>query len=93
MEAAGGKAVDWNRWQVSYGDFLAIPGNNTNVNPAPLTSGMPFRTLEFAPARFLSTMNKLTGAGFYSSIKGPLPFAFAPVPKEVYHILEIRKAP
>jgi len=93
MEAAGGKAVDWKRWPVSYGDFLVTPGNNTNINPAPLNSGMPFQTLEFAPARFLSTMNEDTGAGFYSSIWGPLPFAFGPVPKEVYHIQEIRNTP
>jgi 4-amino-4-deoxy-L-arabinose transferase-like glycosyltransferase len=95
MEAAGGKAVDWNRWRVSYsyGDFLATPGNNTAVNPTPLESGIPFRTLEFAPAPFLSTMNRNTGAGFYSSIWGPLPFVFGPVSMEAYYVQEIRKAP
>jgi 4-amino-4-deoxy-L-arabinose transferase-like glycosyltransferase len=91
MEAAGARALDRDRGQISYGDFLAIPGNNTNVNPAPQKSGLPFRTLEFAPARFLSTMNDRTRAGFYSSVKGPLPFVFSPVPMEVYYILEIRK--
>jgi hypothetical protein len=31
------------------------------------------------------------GAGFYSSIRGQLPYAFAPVPDETYELVPLRE--
>jgi hypothetical protein len=36
------------------------------------------------PCPWLSTMQKQMGAGFYSDVWGPLPFAFGFVPPEQY---------
>jgi len=35
---------------------------------------------------WLSVMNGATGAGFYSSLFGPLPFTFGSVPEEIYDV-------
>jgi 4-amino-4-deoxy-L-arabinose transferase-like glycosyltransferase len=89
IEKLGGKAFDVNNPSMSSGDIMVIPGNNTNIYPQFPKAGMPIKVLQFPPARFVSTMNSTGGAGFYSQIWGPLPFAFGRVPDESYYILGI----
>jgi 4-amino-4-deoxy-L-arabinose transferase-like glycosyltransferase len=67
--------------------IMAAPGNNTNVSPNILKSGFQLPILEFAPASFLTSMNKELGAGFYSSSKGALPYVLGRVPSEKYAIV------
>jgi hypothetical protein len=46
-------------------------------------------TIELRMRSWLTTMNRTCGAGYYSAVWGPLPFAFGPVPAERYQILRM----
>jgi hypothetical protein len=72
------------------GDLLANPVNNTNVE-APRSSQVgSVQSLSVEGPRWLTTMSREVGAGFYASVWGPLPFAFARVPPEVVTLYHLR---
>jgi hypothetical protein len=85
MEAYGGRALDIKDSKPLTGDIIVLPMNNSNVVPLPEDRTFPLTVFEFIPCRWLSTMNLLSGTGFYCSW-GPLPFAFGRVPAEEYHV-------
>jgi 4-amino-4-deoxy-L-arabinose transferase-like glycosyltransferase len=93
MEKHGGKAFDVNRSSIRPGDLMVIPGNNANIYPRFLKTGTPVQVLKFTPARFLSTISSEAGAGFYSQIWGPLPFAAGRIADETYHVLGFGRGP
>jgi 4-amino-4-deoxy-L-arabinose transferase-like glycosyltransferase len=74
----GGRAEDLRHPALGDGDVLAVPLNNTNLDP-PSVPRVGFRV---DGPRFLTDMNFFVGAGFYSSADGPLPFVFGHVPPE-----------
>ena len=86
MELAGGKAVDMGRSYLVGGDVVIIPLNATNLYPFSPTVTTKIDNLQFTASRWVSTMDHPLGAGFYSDIWGPLPFAFGPVDPEDYYI-------
>lgn len=58
------------------GDLLIIPSNNADVLPLPRPAVLRSEiTCSIMP--FVSTFASETGAGFYSSVRGPVPWAFA----------------
>jgi hypothetical protein len=83
MEAAGARAADARCGLVKPGDFVAVPARNpTFISMDPATLAPLGQCAAYGP-RWLATMNDATGAGFYASFWGPLPFAFGRVPPEV----------
>jgi hypothetical protein len=89
MMEQGDRPLDVQRPGVQTGDFLAIPIYNTeSVFP-----GGPGTELDTPGPLFLTDMNKATGGGFYSSIFGPLPFAFAVAPPERVMVWPVKMAP
>ena len=89
LELYGGRALDEDECGVSRGDIVIIPSNDTNTNIFRVPEKM-FSLVEVyktTPARWVSTLNASTGAGFYSSDFGPLPFVFGPVPDTEYIIV------
>lgn len=78
MEEAGAVAVDLNDQHLRPGDRLVLPmpGNNTHVYPPPRGLAQHARRDDPTPAG-PRTMSRLSGAGFYASNIGPLPFVFA----------------
>jgi hypothetical protein len=90
MEAHNAKALNVENSRPVIGDIIVIPMNNTNLMPLPEDRVFPTMVFKFIPCRWLSTMNALFGAGFYSNIWGPLPFAFGRVPVEVYYIVVVK---
>jgi len=86
MEAAGAVAVDGNRPAMKSGDYVAVPSNNVNVF-APRTRIAVMQDEFIMPGpRWLATMDSAVGGGFYSSIFGPVPFAFGNVSPETVHV-------
>jgi hypothetical protein len=75
MEKNGATALDLQHLQLKQGDYIAMPSGNSNVYPLkePVTE---LETISIAPFGCLTTMSKESGAGFYASLWGPLPFAF-----------------
>jgi Tfp pilus assembly protein PilF/4-amino-4-deoxy-L-arabinose transferase-like glycosyltransferase len=83
MESGGAQAVDHDARVPQAGDLLVLPLNNTNVY-VPRGVALHFldrRLLITCP--WMATMDVPLGAGFYSDLRGPLPFAFGvPHPEE-----------
>jgi len=89
MEALGGKAIDVQKTRAMTGDFLVVPDNNTNVYAPPKESASLVETLEVPSSRWIATMRRDLGAGFYADEWGPLPFVVGKVPPERYQIFRV----
>jgi 4-amino-4-deoxy-L-arabinose transferase-like glycosyltransferase len=83
MEKYGAKALDLHESNVKPGDLIVFASSNTNVEFFPTTVVTYFPTLSIEPFPLASLM---TGAGFYSSVWGPIPFAFGPTPPVSFDI-------
>jgi 4-amino-4-deoxy-L-arabinose transferase-like glycosyltransferase len=91
MEAHNIKAINFKSSKLQTGDIIVIPANNTHLRSLREDRAYLLQVIKFSPCRWLSTMNPLLGAGFYSNIKwGPLPFAFGRVPAEEYSIFVVK---
>jgi hypothetical protein len=82
MESLGFAALDVQRSPIKPGNILALPDNNTSTAPPNPDATARQETIEVQGPDFLSTMNVQVAAGFYASLRGPLPFAFGKVPPE-----------
>ncbi len=82
MESFGFAALDVKQSPVKPGDILALPENNTGIGLPNAGAIARRETLDVAGPSFLTTMNVSVAAGFYASVRGPLPFAFGKVPPE-----------
>ena len=95
MQAYGAHSVDVSNFSSSFhaGDFVVLPKNNTNlfdIAPDFVTSR---EEIEVPMPRRAATMCPELGAGFYSSVWGPLPFAAGPVTPERYSVLRLGEPP
>jgi len=86
MEQWRAKPVDQNGRGIVSGNLVIIPVNNTNIRL--LAAGRPGQ-VNF-PQFLLATMSPETGAGFYSSRFGPLPWVFARIPPERYLVFRVK---
>lgn len=82
MQSFGARPLDFSHVELKSGDVLIIPGQN--LNAFPIDAKNAALTDEFAPPLFpwFATLNRKVGAGFYSSLFGPLPFAFGQISTE-----------
>ena len=90
MEQWKAKPVDWDQRGIISSDLLILALGNTNVSwtpPVPTTG--PPEQVNY-PQFLLATMSPEMRAGFYSSIWGPLPWAFARIPPERYLIFRVK---
>jgi hypothetical protein len=91
MELVGGSPVDFNSSPLKPGDIVAVPSNNTNLLPPTRSKSTVIDTIVSGGVHPVATMDQATGAGFYSSVWGPLPFAFGHVPPEKVSIYELKQ--
>lgn len=84
----GGEPVDFDHLSLRKDDLLVMPVYNTNVRGRP-PGAEPYRKVEIPVAGWVSTMRSSAGAGFYSAIYGPLPFAFGRITPELYLVYRI----
>jgi 4-amino-4-deoxy-L-arabinose transferase-like glycosyltransferase len=82
MESLGGQAVDLQRAQPTMLDLLVRAENNTNQ--VLVQRGASAGAISIGMNCGVTTMRPELGAGFYSSVWGPLPYAFASIPEEQY---------
>jgi 4-amino-4-deoxy-L-arabinose transferase-like glycosyltransferase len=90
MQEAGYRPIDFRTFAESPSTHIVIPRNNTNMQPAPPEAIASTKTVAFDVSSGVATMSPDMGAGFYSDVWGPLPFAFGPVPEERYAIIALR---
>jgi hypothetical protein len=91
FQLQGARCWDRNASQAWPGDWLIFPLNNTNLDPLPRDRFTLIDMRREAACRWLATMKLGSGAGFYSSQFGPLPYVFGPIPPETYVILRFVK--
>jgi len=90
MQLWGAKALDAAASEVHSNDVLVLPSNSTAIVPLPIEKIFPPETVEFHLLPFLSTHGRGTGAAFYSSARGPIPWAVDHVPPEIYYVTRFR---
>ena len=92
MEKQGAKAVDFKHGRQLPGDILVIPQHNTDVSPPAPEIILRQDQLSVPVPPGLTTWHRDVGAGFYSSVVGPLPFGFGNAPPEIVYLFELKAA-
>ncbi len=90
LQAAGASPFDLKLSTLKPGDRLIVPANNTNLLPLKPEKAVLQETIIVPGPYLLATWNQPTGAGFYSSAWGPLPFALGDVPAESVSVYVLR---
>ena len=90
MEASGAHPIDLVAKDYRAGDFVAMPENNSNVfGLLPGFRPADGRVIYMNVPKWITIINLKSGAGFYSSLWGPLPFAFGPAASERYFLIRL----
>ncbi len=89
MERGGARPVDFSRTELRPGDLLVVPGNNSNVLPVPPGVTSLVERIEVPLHAVAATMSQRDGAGFYTSMWGPFPYAIGTPPNERYWLLQV----
>lgn len=85
MKSAGGvESLDYEKPSLKKGDIVIIPSNNTNTKMLYKHMAVFRHEYAFDLFKLFSTMNGSKGAGFYSDLFGPLPFAIGATPEKYY---------
>jgi hypothetical protein len=90
MDRGAAWAVDFDHPWFAAGDTMIIPANNANTSVIDPKWVAKSDGLEFAVVPWMSTLSPDLGAGFYSSVFGPLPFAVGGVAPERYTRVTIK---
>jgi hypothetical protein len=90
MERLGFRPVDFASYRVATGQVIVIPENNCNTESIPTKFIESHSSFSFDTNTGVTTTGDSMGAGFYTDVFGPMPFAFGPVPAERYTIFRLR---
>jgi hypothetical protein len=90
MQALGARPVDFLRTGMERGDVLVVPENNADAYRLPTAQFVASTNLlQIKLSQPISTMRWRSGAAFYSSFYGPLPFAFGASETERYYLFRL----
>lgn len=87
-ELGGVESLNYDKPSLKKGDIVIIPANNTNTKMLYKHLALFKKQYTFDVSKLFSTMSLNKGAGFYTDLAGPLPFAIGYVP-ESYYVYEI----
>jgi 4-amino-4-deoxy-L-arabinose transferase-like glycosyltransferase len=90
MQELGAKPVDLLKADIKGGDTIVSPENNTNKIPFLPQFIASTESVEINANYGIASMNAKMNAAYYASVFGSLPFAFGPVPPEVYSINHLK---
>ena len=90
FERSGGRAYDVRRDTLEAGDILVMPRNNAHLTPLPPGRFEVLEVRELGTTPLATLMGR--GAGFYSSIWGPVPFVLGPSEPERYRVMRVSEA-
>jgi hypothetical protein len=93
MQALGARPVDIRKNEITTNDVMVQPKNNTNTFALPPQIIDSSDMFEINVNLGISALRPEMGAGFYSSVFGPAPFAFGRVPPEAYSIYHFKALP
>jgi hypothetical protein len=89
MQLFGARPVEYDKFNFQTGDLMVTPEDTTNTFPMPPQFVAAQEIMQVDPQAHAATM--ALGAGFYSSVWGPLPFSFGRVPSEPYLIQRLQQ--
>jgi 4-amino-4-deoxy-L-arabinose transferase-like glycosyltransferase len=89
MELWGAKPIDRNQPRPDLSVVVVVPKNNTSRFPMHSAGTTLRETIDIPSSRWLTTMDPLSGSGFYSEIRGPLPFVVGRTALERYEIFDV----
>ncbi len=89
MQLFGARPVQYDKFAFQSGDLVVTPQNTTSTFPIPPQFVAAQEILQIDPHTHAATM--ALGAGFYSSVWGPLPFSFGRVPSEPYLFVRLKQ--
>ena len=90
MQLLGARPVDFLRTDMQRGDVLVVPENNADAYRMPTAQFVAStNVLQIKLQQPISTMRWRSGAAFYSSFYGPLPFAFGASETERYYVFRL----
>ena len=90
MQLLGERPVDFLRTDMQRGDVLVVPENNADAYRMPTAQFVAStNVLQIKLPQPISTMRWRSGAAFYSSFYGPLPFAFGASETERYYVFRL----
>ena len=90
LQQWGARPLNLARSEIYSGDVMLIPANNTGVVLLSSDRIFPIEELTFPSFAFFTTHAADTGAGFYSSVHGPLPWAVDYVPPAKSYMARFR---
>jgi hypothetical protein len=89
MQLFGARPVEYDKFAFQTGDLVVTPENSTSTFPIAPQFVASQQILQIDPHAYAATM--ALGAGFYSSVWGPLPFSFGRVPSEPYLVVHLQQ--
>ncbi|MDQ2825301.1 MAG: glycosyltransferase family 39 protein [Verrucomicrobiota bacterium] len=90
MQQWGAKPLNARDSEITSGDLMIVPANNTAITPIGLEKVLPPEEQNFPVFPFVSTHGRGTGAAFYTGIRGPIPWAIDHVGPEMYYVARFR---
>jgi 4-amino-4-deoxy-L-arabinose transferase-like glycosyltransferase len=90
MQRAGSTPIDYRASQLETGDWIVLPQTNSNVRWPPAGTFEPVDRIELPLQTLASTLSG-PGAGFYSSIYGPLPYTLGRPEPEQYLVARVTR--
>jgi hypothetical protein len=90
MQKWGAKPWDTAKPQTVSGNVLVIPLNSTPIVEIPWAQVFRPEKVNFATLPLVTTFGRGTGASYYSSVRGPVPWAIDAVPAETYYVARFR---
>jgi 4-amino-4-deoxy-L-arabinose transferase-like glycosyltransferase len=92
MQLGGARPLDLARDTVQAGELVVIPMNNVELLPVPDGVATVVDRLQYAEPTWIRTMSAPLGAGFYSSLFGPLPYAVGRASPDRYFVYRAKRA-
>jgi 4-amino-4-deoxy-L-arabinose transferase-like glycosyltransferase len=87
MQELGAKPVDGVHSKIPKGSTIILPALTTQLVPIPDGYAKPSQMVNVPVMKWMAVLSERLGAGFYSSVFGPMPYVIAPQPPEPYFIL------
>jgi hypothetical protein len=91
MEARGVTALDANAHELSPGDLVIVPGNNTGIYELSTTVSRRRSEMRLGSDAWIHTVRPEIGAGFYANTLGPVPFAIGVSRRDPYVLMDVTK--
>lgn len=91
MQAKGHQAYDHKEPKAAAGDLMVIPMNNYSWRWPSENNVSLYEIRQAGRSRWLSIMNRSTGAAFYADEFGPLPFAVGRSMPDKYYVFKFKQ--